>query len=239
MTDTRQRARELVEQALAPEQEFFTMDDLLGELDMPVDFEPDARLRNERDSDDINFYGSLAASRKGIIDGRPQGLTEAMTADFDEPLRMLTRNEVTKHRFFGSENVRVIDPAFDLASKAELLPQWDIHDPNTANVQRGLVAGRPEELYVIRARFSARDLLRKVWSQYDITTECGLRISVDCDRGATPPSDRERSQRVWGVFTVPYGEYLVYFTTCANCYFSFWQMDGEFTNFDVIDPKFD
>ncbi|GAY14179.1 hypothetical protein [Mycobacterium sp. shizuoka-1] len=237
MTETRQHAEDLVANALS--QRDITMDDLLGELDMPIDFEPDARLRNERDSDDINFYGSLAASRKGIIDGRPQGLTEAMTADNDEPLRMLTRNEVTKHRFVGSENVNVRDPHQELASKAEVLPPWDIHDPDTANVQRGLVAGRPDEIYVIRGRFSARDLLGMVWSQRGITTGCGLRISVDCDRDATPPNDRERSQRVWGVFTVPHGEYLVYFTTCANCYLSLWHMDGEATNFDVIDPKFD
>lgn len=212
------------------------MDDILGELEVPDNFEPDPRIRNQRDSDTINFYGNLAAESRGVIDGRPQGLPEAMAIDFDEPLRELTRAEVAKHRAIGSENLTVFDLHQKYAGPSDLLPEWDIKDPQTANVQRGLLAGKPSELYVIRGRFSARDLLTMVWSQYRIATQCGLRVSVDCDPSATPPSNRERSQKVWGVFTVPHGDWLTYWTVCASCYFSFWHLGNEYTGFDTVGP---
>lgn len=235
MTDTRMQAIELVAGALAVEQDFFTMDDLLGGLDVP-DFEADARIRCERASDEINFYRYDSAERMGMIDGSPQGLPEAMTADFDAALRTLARTVVDQHRAIGSEAVTVLDLHQEYATKADTLPAWDISNPNTANVIRGLVAGIPQALYPLRGRFSPRDLLTMIWSQYKITTHCGMRIAVDCDTDATPPTERERSQKVWGVFTVPMGEFLVYFTTCASCYFSFWHLDGEGTDFLIFDP---
>ncbi|MFA5709453.1 hypothetical protein [Mycolicibacterium sp.] len=239
---------ELVMSALAPEMEFFTMDEmnslgceLLGELDMP-DFEADARIRNEHDSDRINYYGNLDAERRGVIDLGPQGLPEAMTVDNDRPLWTLARTQVDLHRAVGSEAVTVFDLHQDYATNADMLPPWDISDPNTASVQRGLIAGKPDELYVIRGRFTARDLLVTVWSQYRVRTQCGMRISVDCDLLAKPcrfDQGDYPSQKVYGVFTVPIGEYLVYFTTCASCYASFWHQDGEHTDFDVFDPAAD
>lgn len=226
-------AAELVAYALRDEQDDFAMDELLGELQMPDDLESDARIRNERDSDRINFYGSLDAQDRGVIDGRPEGLREAMTIDFDIPLRTLARAEVAKHRAVGSENLTVFDLHQKYSGPADLLPEWDINDPKTANVQRGLIAGRPDELYVIRGGFSSRDLLTMVWSQYQVTTQCGLRISVDCDPVAAAPTNRDFSQKVWGVFTVPHGDWLTYWTVCANCYLSFWHLGNEFTGFDV------
>lgn len=228
------RAIELVEDALATEQDYFTMDDLLGDFDV-TDF-ADARIRCEQASDDINFYGYDSAERKGMTDGRPSGLPEAMTADFDQALRTLAGTVVDRHRAIGSEAVTVLDLHQKYATSADTLPLWDISNPMTANVVRGLVAGLPQVLYPLRGRFSPRDLLTMIWSQHDITTHCGLRVSADCDIKAAPPSTADRMQKVWGVFTVPMGEYLVYFTTCASCYHSLWHVDGEHTDFVTFDP---
>lgn len=240
MTDTRQRAVDLVEAALA-EQEYFSMDDLFDELETDVselDF-PDAWIMCERMSDELDFYRYDNAERRGSTDLGAHGMPEAMAAGFDERLRNLARNEVARHRKIPSERVKVFDPAVVLAPRREPLLPWNIHDPKQANVVRGLIAGVPQAIWIIRGRFSARDLLRDVYADSE---HCGVGMSADCDGLAPPPTDSKHAtwrQSVWGVFTVPVGEFLVYFTLCADCYNALFCADDSVTDFFTFDPKYD
>lgn len=237
MTDTRQRAAELVADAFAKEQDYYTMDDLLEYFDMP-NFEPDARLRAEKDSDAINFHSNDESERRGMINLSPQGLQEAMTVMFDERLQAMTAAVVDRHRLHESNDTA--QPAFDyrIGCDNTELPAWDRHDPKQANVIRGLVASDPSRLYVLRGKFGASDLLRMVYDD-GVESACGLNYSPECDPMATPPSGGERWQRRWAVFPVPHGEYLVYFTICAACYFDFWHTGERGTSFVSFDPKYD
>jgi len=231
------RAKELVVKALATEQDFFDMDELLGDTGM-TDFESDARINAERYCDAENFYNEYRDQRRGVINLAPQGLPEAMTIDFDDRLRTITRAVVARHRQVPSEDVEVIDLHQKYSTSLDMLPPWDIHDPKTANVMRGLIPGSPDRLYILRGRFQPHDLLAMVASQYEIETCCDFGYSDNCDPMASPPMDADRNQRVWQAFPVPHGEFIVYFTMCAACYRDFWH-SGQHAGFDIFDPKFD
>lgn len=240
MPDTRQRATELVANALAPEEDYFTMDKIEDILMESPHIEFDARIAAQRASDDINYYKVLDAERRGSIDLGPQGTPEAMTADFDPEgkLRSLAHTVVARHRQAESDyQVTIYDQKTDTDNRP--LPPWYRHNPKSANVIRGLVAHVPDRLFVIRGRFTPLDLLTMVSTGSDETggRQCSVNLSVECDPDAKPPRGSEWWEKVYNVFTHPLGDYLIYFVACGACYYELFVKDGAY--FDTFDPKHD
>lgn len=226
------RAAEFVANALAPEQEFFSMDDLEDILMEQTHFEPDARNRVESAHCEISYGAMETAQLAGTAKPRVNGLRYAMTAPFDERLRNLSEAVVARHRRFPSETVSICDP--QKASDGTELPPWDINDPKQANIERGLVASHPHELHVLRGAYTHNDLARRIWDG-EIPTLCNVNVASDCDVKASASGYRDQ-RKVWGIFTGQVGEFLVFHTICCRCFTKMWPMKDE-VNFYTFDPS--
>lgn len=163
--------------------------------------------------------------------GRPvgQGLTAALTADFDPRIKNLTELVMARHRALGSEAVE-FDPQVSEDGLYQL-PEWDRNNPYAANVIRGIVASRPGVAHILRGGYGADDLINAIWDGHN-ETKCTVNVAADCDVNARPPRGWRR-QKIWGLFTTQNGEYLIFHTICGPCYFTFWPMDkaGRSANF--------
>jgi len=226
------RAADLVAEAFAAEQDYFSMDELLGDFDMP-DFEPDARLRVANASYDFNYGAVQRAFREGTERPRVHGVPYVLTSDFEnhDVVPNLARTLVSRHRAIGSENIEPVDrqKSWDETQ----LPQWDKDDPNQANVMRGLVASDPHKLHVLRGAYTYQVLAQQIWDG-EIPTGCNVNVARDCDLNAT---SRDRNRAIYAMFSWGIGEFLVYFTICMQCFHMLCPMaDGH--HFYLFDPKY-
>ncbi len=234
MTDTRQRAIDLVEAALVPEQDHFSMDDIFDELEEDMSetiFEPDARILAEKWSDYLNFYAVHDYELDGNTHYGPENLPEAMTADLDpaEKIRERSLAEMQSHREHESEDrVEYVDLRRD--SDRNPLPEWNRHDPNQQNVVRGLIAGRPGQLYVLRGEFTPLELRNYIYTGEIIKVGCNVNMSRECEPKPVPLRNY-RATGKGGIFTRSVGETIIYWVCCPPCYRELFEKDGAY--FDV------
>lgn len=242
------RATELVANALAPEQDYFTMDDLLGELEMS-DFDSDPRVSTESKRARFNFF-AFAEDDREIDDRRARGekfdyreyertahgLPEAETEYCSTELAECREALMREFRGDAADgNLIVIDPRKDFDGVSRL-PRWYRHDPSTANIELGIIASYPNRLYAFRGGFQFMDLAQLIYDG-KIPTHCNLNVSPECDPSCRPNPDSS-SQKIWGMFALSSGPHMLFFSVCAPCYSEFWHNDQS-TSFDVFDPKYD
>lgn len=158
--------------------------------------------------------------------GVPEILAVDLSAEVD-PLRKLLESTIDEHRAHPSPGdpqgncYIVIDPCLDDHGRATL-PPWSPHGPMMQNVVLAVIAGRTHEVRPLRGGFT-KDALAKIIVNEEISTFCSIRQSARC----TPNDPRE-------IFTMAYGNYLVFFRACAFCYFDF---IAENYDYDSIDPE--
>ena len=233
-------------------------DSSLGDLDV-TDFssvgETDAttlaeRFReafnSERELQRVNRIAAYAhldivareVRRQRLASGQAVGLREA-EADAPE-LRALSETTMRMHRKRGSFDfydggVLVIDPA--RAEDGGTLPKWDIDNPLSANVIRGVIASYPDRLYVLRGEFGPQQLAQYVYDG-DIATRCNVGASPLCDPHCA--SERATGTRpIWGMFALTSGPHVILYSICQPCYWEFFHSERNQLSYDVFTPDID
>ena len=232
--------------------------DDLGDLDMDGDIETDSTVLAEQfhmafnverklyrqnlvTSECAQPYGDFARERAASLErrhyqGQARGLPEAEAEDFTDELAALRNAVMARHRAArADDDLAVIDPR--RAEGGHTLPIWDVDNPVTANVIRGVIASHPHRLYVLRGAFGPQELAQLIYDG-DIATRCNVGASPLCDPKS--PTARDTGGRpIWGMFTLASGPHVVYYTICRPCYWEFFHSEHNQIGYDSFDPKFD
>lgn len=186
-------------------------------------------------------YGDFARMHADSVErryyrGQAHGMPYAEAEGFSTELAELRVNTITRHRMHQVDaTLSVIDPR-----KAEddgLLPAWDIDNPLSHNVMRGIIATYPERLYVLRGAFGPQELAQHVYDG-DIATRCNIGVSALCDPRCT--TDRATGTRpIWGMFALTSGPHVIFYSVCQPCYWEFFHSERNQIGYDVHTPEID
>lgn len=255
MTD---RAHELVAEAISQRARESESIDLLGELTMSSDMDTDATTLAERFREAFNIYRQLDRRNAAVSicadpysdfarmhadsverrhhRGQAHGIAEAEAEPFAAELAELRVNAMTGHRMHQADaTLSVIDPR--KAEDGGMLPAWDIDNPMSHNVMRGILATYPDRLYVLRGGFGPQDLAQHVYDG-DIATRCNVGVSALCDPRCA--SERATGTRpIWGMFALSSGPHVIFYSVCQQCYWESFHSERNQIGYDVLTPEID
>lgn len=232
-----------------------------GDLDMSdlaADFDTDPSIRAERFRQAFNVYArvdrrnaALATCAEPYSDfarnhansverrhygGQAHGLREAEAEGFATELAGLRESVMSRHRAHHYDGtVSMIDPR--KADDGGLLPRWSLDDAHSANVVRGLIAGDPARLYVLRGGYKPNDLAQHLFDG-DIPTRCNVGASALCDPRCS--TNRVTGVRpVSAVFALTSGPHIIFYSICQPCYWEFFHSERNQIEHDIFSPGID
>jgi len=226
-----------------------------GEPDPTNPFDVD--LTDEADANEIAAQGSdnfnaLPGREELDADGELSfvldpdddrgGVPAALAADFGyeadnsegrgNPLQDLMNRTMHEHLAHpspgdpGGRCLVVIDHRIDIDG-ARTLPLWSPHGPAMQNVVLAVIADRTHEVRPLRGGLTVAVLAEYIRAGR-IKTVCSVRTHPEC----TPFEPKH-------VFTLKYGNYVVFFRACASCYFRDFEGYGNLYGgicFENLDP---